>query len=218
MRKIICFGFLFIFIVSASTMLFSSEPQYILIKKAGQYIRSAAAPSAKVIAKAKVGDAFRVTTLKGLFFEILLPSGEKAYVPIDIATIITMKELTEIREKRAPKPAAQHDAEPTPKGKKKTAKKESAAELKERQEAEWLKDKYAQITAYKANLRSSRSTGFKIVKTAKRWEVFKIVSRSNDWFEIFLPPDQKVYISSRLVTVITEEELLSPNKRSGVSP
>jgi hypothetical protein len=218
MRKNIIFCFLFIFVITASTALFSAAPQYILIKKPGQYIRADAVATAKVIAQAKVGDAFRVITLKGSFFEILLPSGEKAYVPVDVATIITMKELAELREKKAPKPAVKHDADPKSKIKKKATKVEDAAELKKRQEAEWLKDKYVQITENKANLRFSPSTEAKILKAAKKWEVFKILSRSKDWFEIFLPPDQKGYVASRLGTVITEEELLSPYKRTGISP
>lgn len=214
----ILFFLLFIIMSTSATALLSAEQQYILIKKPGQYLRAEPVASAKVIAQAKVGDAFRVITLKGSFFEILLPTGGKAYVPIDIATIITLKNLTELREKRAQKPTVDHTPEPKPKVKNKTAKAEDAAELKKRQETEWLKDKYVQITNNTANLRSSPSTEDQILKVAKKWEVFKILSRSGDWFKLFLPPDQDAYVNSRLVTVITEAELLSSNKRTGVSP
>ncbi len=121
MRKI-SFLIVLIFVIMAGTAVFSAEPQYILIKEPGQYIRAGAFDTAKIIAKAKVGDAFRVITLKEFFFEIVLPSGEKAYVPIDVATIITVKELEDIRAERAHKQAATPGTAPEPKVQDKPAK------------------------------------------------------------------------------------------------
>jgi len=200
--------FLLIFITLTPAALYSAEPQYILIKKPGQYIRQSADISAKPIAHAKVGDAFKVVTLKGQFFEILLPSGKNAYVLIDIATIITRNDLEKLRAEK--KLALAEDPAPRTNPKIKD---------KVQQETEWLKDKYVQIAESKANLRSSPGIASKIIRTAKRGDVFKILARTNNWIRIYLPPDQEAFVSSHLVIIVTEDKLLSPNKgTNGIGP
>ena len=132
-----------------------------------------------MIAKAKEGDAFKVVTLKENYFEIILPGGGEAYVPIDVASIITVKELVALRAKRAQKPEAVT-------------------------EATRLKDKYVQIVEYRTELRAAPKGDAKILMTTMRGAVFKILSLSARWYEILLPPDRKAYVDSNRVAVIGE--------------
>ena len=195
---------LLIFVMTAAATLFSAEPQYVLIKKPGQYIREAASGTGKIIATAKVGDAFRVVTLKGPFFEILLPTGKKAYVSIEVASVITVKELEGVRAKKSQKHASPA-VEATP--------------AQNRHDPGWYLDKYVQIAEYRTELKVAPSEKAKVMLVAKKWNVFKILSRVDDWYEIFVPPDRKAYVDSSRVALVAEEKLLSPNKGSnGISP
>ncbi|MDD5491435.1 MAG: SH3 domain-containing protein, partial [bacterium] len=183
------------------------KDKYAFISKKNINLRKAPVKTAPVIAQTKTGESFKIVSRTKEWYEVSLTTGT-AFIASSLAEVLTDKELETKRtfEKESAEAKAQQRRE--------------AQELKERQEAEakaldelWCKDKYIVIMADNANLRAEPALKAKILSSAKKSDIFKLLSRGKEWYEIFLPPDQNAFVSIGLVDILTEGEVESRIKK-----
>ncbi|MDD5131117.1 MAG: SH3 domain-containing protein, partial [bacterium] len=195
--------------------------KYVIINKKNINLRQAPGKTAPIIAQAKAGQSFKIVSRAKDWYKVDLSSGT-AFVASSLAEVITEKELTAKRafEKEAAEAKAQqlHEAQEL-KERREVLRQAQEAQERAQKEAErksklaldelWCKDKYVVIMATNANLRSEPSLKAKILSSAKKADIFKLLSRGKEWYEIFLPPDQNAFISIGLVDILTEGEVES---------
>ncbi|MDD5258392.1 MAG: SH3 domain-containing protein [bacterium] len=206
--------------------------KYVIINKNNINLRKSPNKTATIINKTRNGESFKLVSRAKDWYEISLSSGT-AFIASSLADVITANDLEAKRaaerkaaaekerleaEAKAKREAEQLAKEEAAKKAREEAvqKKREAEELKTRQEAEakaideaFCKDKYVAVKSTNANLRAEPKLTANILANAKRADIFKLLSRNQDWYEIFLPPDQNAFIHRGLVDILTEADVES---------
>ncbi|MBI5554634.1 MAG: hypothetical protein HY920_02110 [Elusimicrobia bacterium] len=183
------------------------KDKYVMATAKNINLRKSPGKTAVIIAKTKIGESFKLVSRFKEWYEVRLSSGV-AFIAANLADIVSEKELEVIRdiEKEA------------------TAEKanllRAVTELAQRQKAEakakeelWCKDKYVVVITSNANLRLEPAKNAKILAKANKGDLFKLLDRGIEWYEIFLPPDQNAFVSISLVDILTEGEVESRIRR-----
>ncbi len=165
-----------------------------------------ASETSKVIATASSGTVFKLIWVYQGWYEILASSGT-AFISDKSARLINEQE-PKAEPVIAPEPPALPPAKPAEKliSAQKPAVEETGADP-------WIKDKYVLVTTNMVNLRAAPDTKSRILSRANINSTYKLLSRQDQWYEIFLPPAQNAFISSSLAEIITEKDVLAGPKK-----